>query len=111
MHRPPRAAQRKPREGCSPVMLTPLRSVKMLMRSWFTLRKRATVSHRRGRNPADMPLRTPLEVESLEERINPNTTLNPLSGGLQILIAGGDTVNLSTANGMLVVNDTTAGQT
>ena len=52
-----------------------------------------------------------LDLECLEDRLNPNATLNPLSGGLQIVIAGGDTVNLSTVNGNLVVNDATAGQT
>jgi YDG domain len=50
-------------------------------------------------------------LESLEERINPNATLNILSGGLQILIAGPDTVNLSTVNGNLVISDSSAGQT
>src|SRR4051794_34442186 len=52
-----------------------------------------------------------LRLESLEDRINPNATLNILSGGLQIVIAGPDTVNLSTVNGDLVVKDSTAGQT
>ena len=52
-----------------------------------------------------------LYLEPLEDRINPNATLNILGSGLQILIAGPDTVNLSTVNGALVVNDSTAGQT
>jgi len=49
--------------------------------------------------------------ERLEDRFNPSTTLNPLNGGLQIVIAGADTVTLSTANGALVVSDATSGQT
>ena len=59
----------------------------------------------RGRRPSR------LHLESLEDRINPNASLNILGGGLQIVIAGPDTVNLSTVNGDLVVNDSTAGQT
>ncbi len=55
--------------------------------------------------------RVRLLVERLEDRITPTTTLNPLAGGLQIVITGGDTVNLSTTGGNLVVSDTTAGRT
>jgi uncharacterized repeat protein (TIGR03803 family) len=39
------------------------------------------------------------------------TRLNLLSGALQILIPAADTVNLTTTNGRLVVNDNTPGQT
>ncbi len=54
--------------------------------------------------------RVRLLAERLEDRITPSTTLNSLNGGLQIVIAGSDTVNLSTTGGKLVVNDITAGQ-
>ena len=58
----------------------------------------------------NQPPRVRLSADRLEDRINPSTTLNPLNGGLQIVIAGSDTVNLSTTGGKLVVNDITAGQ-
>ena len=79
------------------------RLVRTTFNSWFTRRKQETIRRR--------PERTRLALESLEERINPNTTLNPLGSGLQILIADGDTVNLSTTSGCLVINDATPGQT
>ncbi len=79
------------------------------------------LGERRGVSPPVMlvtdglsPRRSPrrrLNLEPLEDRINPNATLNILGGGIQIVIAGQDTVNLSTVNGDLVVNDSTAGQT
>ncbi len=52
-----------------------------------------------------------LALESLEDRINPSASLNILGSGLQILVAGNDTVNLSTVNGSLVIAEVSAGQT
>ncbi len=60
---------------------------------------------RRGKNSSLLTL------ELLEDRINPAVSLNNLGSGLQILIAGNDTVNLSTVNGNLVIAEVSAGQT
>ena len=61
--------------------------------------------------PRSAPFHWRPQAEGLESRVNPNTTLGPMDGGLLITIAGPDTVNLSTTNGQLVVSDTTTGQT
>src|SRR5207244_12165972 len=89
------------------------RELGMLSSLWRRLLHSRLRSRRAGKavQGALRPLRrAPLDFDWLEDRINPSTTLNPLGSGLQIVIAGPDTVNLSTAGGHLTINDTTAGQ-
>ncbi len=62
-----------------------------------------------GLRPRQRPFR--LALETLEDRINPNAILNPVGAGLTIVLNGADAITLSTANGSLVIKDTTPGQT
>ena len=79
-------------------------------RSWLKhLQQKFTSKKAEGRKAKRKPPRAmPLQVELLEDRLVPATTLNLNAGGiLQIVVSQGDTAVLSNSGNQLQVNDST----